>query len=69
MPADLYRGTVGGNDDATVERATGGFIDATLVVGGADLVLHDRKRFGEAHRQQGGFRLLAGAGEVAGHSI
>jgi hypothetical protein len=40
-----------------------------LIVGGADLMLHDRKRLCEAHRQHWGFDLPAGAGEIAGHAV
>ena len=54
---------------AAVERAAGGFIDTALIVGGADLMLHDRKRLCEAHRQQRRFDLPAGAGEIAGHAV
>jgi hypothetical protein len=50
VPADLDRGTVGRNDDAALDRAAGAFIDTALIVGGADLMLHDRQRLGEAHR-------------------
>ncbi len=69
MPADLHGWPIGGDHHAAIERAAGAIIDASLIVGAADLVLHDRERPLEPRRHQWRFGDPAHFGEVAGDAI
>jgi hypothetical protein len=69
VPGNLHRQPVDRNGNAVLQRAAGAGIDASLIVGGADLMLHDRKRLRNAQRDQRRLGRLAGAGEIAGHAI
>ena len=69
MPDHLHRGSIGGDSHGAVERAAGAIVDAGLIIGGADLMLHDGKRTLEADLPQGGRRLFAVAGEIAGNAV
>ena len=69
MPADLTTGRSVAADSA-VQRAAAGLVGTALIVGGRNLVLHDRQRVREARPMvERGVGLFACAGEVAGDPV